>query len=201
MPTYDGLLDRNLVGFLSSKRVRKTLVKQGLVTITQITKTGVVLDSRRGRLLPSSSSDLLAVKERFVQSMSPERVLNKKKFKKQEIKPMTSEQLKQVIQTHQPQTQEELTTKPLPKTTAREEGKTSDKAQEEGKTTNKAQEVGKTSTKAQEEVKTTKPAREEGKTSTKTLEEVKTETLVAKEKTGDLEEAGEEVPSEVEEAD
>lgn len=106
MKPYDGLSDQNLVEYLSSKRVRKQLVRQGLVTPTQITKEGAVVDKRGAKLLPSQSANILGVKERFVKSKSPERNVSKKKFKKQVIKPLTSSELKEVIAAHQNQFEE-----------------------------------------------------------------------------------------------
>jgi adenosine kinase len=144
MPAYDSLLDSNLKGFLSNKRVRKQLVRQGLVTPTQITSAGAVVADKHGTVLPTAPDDLFSIKERFVHSLSPERRFSKKKFKK-EVKPLSSAELQDVITAHQPKLEESKTAhvgprltptknKGLNKTTTKQPGKQLETStREEGK--------------------------------------------------------------------
>ncbi|CAG9311598.1 unnamed protein product [Blepharisma stoltei] len=106
MSEYNGLRDGNLAGFFASKKRRKLLWKHGLITkgglIVDKTNSSQFSETKRSKPYLSSAEQIGSeenAKTNKVQMMSPKAVtIGKKTFEKKEVKPLSSDELKQMLQ-------------------------------------------------------------------------------------------------------
>lgn len=106
MSEYNGLRDSNLAGFFASRKRRKLLQKNGLIT-----KSGLIVSKATTTQFPDNKQSkpyLLnngefspeeSIKRKHQRSASPKAsTTGKKVFEKKEVKPLSSEELKSMFQ-------------------------------------------------------------------------------------------------------